>query len=109
MYGRFKVTVRPSKEKGSITSFNLSRVGENQDSLWDDWSAINYMPENRPPFVTKLSSLIGGNWREHWMEDHPNAFHTFEITWKPGFMEYRINGSRRRFVMGGKVAGLDKP
>jgi beta-glucanase (GH16 family) len=58
-YGRFGAAVKPSKQLGSWTSFYL--MGEENSSkveIWNEWSAIHYLPISDPPFFTKGGSAM---------------------------------------------------
>ena len=105
LYGRFVANVLPSSQKGTWTSFYLMGYdfSDSLDAIWDEWSAIHYVPHSDPPFVTKGSSFMNNSWEgEHEPRDN-GRFHRFEIEWIPYKMTFKIDDIPVRTIQGAEV------
>ena len=104
-YGRFVANIKPSSQKGTWTSFYLMSYDSwyNLDAIWDEWSAIHYVPHSDTPFITKGSSFMNNSWEgEREARDH-GRYHRFEIEWIPYKMTFKIDNIPVRTIQGPEV------
>jgi hypothetical protein len=74
------------------------------DAIWEEWSAIHYVPlVYDSPFLTKGSSFMNNSWEaEREPEDH-GRYHRFEIEWIPYKMTFKIDDIPVRTIQGAEV------
>ena len=103
-YGKFSAAVKPSKFDGTWTSFYLmGQEFSDKVEIWDQWTAIHYVPMMDDPFLTKGSSLVNSHWEgEPNVEEH-ESFYYYDIEWTPTRMTFKIDGNTVRTIEGPEV------